>query len=180
MRDVELLNNLDPAYAAEGAGQFPDDSTQLDPSYAADNAQVMPGTGGEFGVGVRPQVSGPEDGGLELMDTGATYTPPAALVKPNPATVATGRSVNPATTKRLYPWKVVPGMGLTWSYQSQAALATMETATAPPVGGLKAETPRDDDDGGEEEEEGVEQKKDEDVPESPTRRRLFTRTKKGK
>jgi hypothetical protein len=124
----------------------------------ADKAHTMPATGGEFAPGRSVLVSGPTDGGLAKMEAGATVTAPAAPVA-KPAYAMTGRSINPATKKRLFPWLNTPKKGLNTSYESNVANPGLLEAPAHAVamGAVGMETPRDDEDGGEEEDEGVEQ-----------------------
>lgn len=174
MRDVELLvPGADDAYAAEGAGQMPADTSQSDPAYtAADKANTMPGLGGELGVCNQTMVSGPLDGGLATLEAGATVTPPAAPVA-KPAYALAGRSINPTTKDRLFPWIANPGTGLSSSYESNVPPGLVVAM------GAVSETPGDEDDdqGDEEEEEGVE-KKDDKSPAKRARLPLLRRKSK--
>ena len=175
MRDVELIDDTDVAYTEPGPGQFPVDTAVVDKGYnAADKANTMPGIGGELGACHRPMLSGPADGGLEKLEDGPTLVPAAPLVIPKVAYAVTGRSANPTTKARLYPWLEEPGTGLTWSYASQTAPALMMSAGESV---RMAEKPQPDDDEGEEEEEEVEEPQEEGKPEAPKRRRIFKRGK---
>lgn len=155
MRDVEkLAPGTDAAYVKEGPGQIPAASTQTDPAYGvADKANTMPGLGGELGVARQKMISGPSDGGQAALAADPVLNPPAAPVV-KPAYAMTGRSINPATPKRLYPWLNTPPKGLNTGYESNIANPGMMAAEAPAVAmGAVAEGPGDEDeDGGTDEE----------------------------
>ena len=111
MRDVELANIDDDAYATLGAGQAAD-GVLADPQLAGeDDCYQYPCIGGDFGVGRAQLVDGPADGGAAAL-----LAPPAVTVAaapaPKPAYAMTGRSGNQSTYLNLFPWKKVPREGL--------------------------------------------------------------------
>lgn len=111
MRDVELADITDDAYAQLGAGQAAD-GVLADPQLAGeDDCYQFPAIGGDFGIARAQLVDGPADGGAAAMLTPPAVTVPAAPA-PKPAYAMTGRSWNQTTYLNLYPWKKTPREGL--------------------------------------------------------------------
>lgn len=133
MRDVELANTLDTAYAALGAGQAADGAL-ADPQLAGeDDGYQYPAIGGDFGIARALLVDGPTDGGAAAL-----LTPPAVTVAaapaPKPAYAMTGRSWNQSTYLNLYPWFKAPREGMDMNNPPAAPVALVEDESAPDTG----------------------------------------------
>lgn len=130
MRDVELADITDDAYAQLGAGQAAD-GVLADPQLAGeDDGYQYPAIGGDYGVARALLVDGPADGGAAALLAPPAVTVPAAPV-PKPAYAMTGRSWNQSTYLNLYPWKKAPREGMDMNNPPAAPVAG---ASAPDTG----------------------------------------------
>lgn len=111
MRDIDMYDDTDTAYALPAPGAVPANTTAVDPSFADLKAYKKPSLGGEFGPARAPILSAPADGGEALLGAAAvlTVTPP---VVPTPPIVWPGRAANNTSFDNLYPWHKTPPEGL--------------------------------------------------------------------
>lgn len=141
MRDVDRLPVGDDAYTeASSAGMPPDGDDDTDPetpdvplfedpSFTDTKAYAKPSLGGEFGPGGVPVLSGPADGGADLLDDEVVLMAQPDPI-PTPPFALAGRSRNPSTMRNLYPWLFGLTGGLRWDRDAEAAPASAPGSTS--------------------------------------------------